>query len=176
MLLFLVGFTLTKWLAATGAILAPDAFAFSMRESPSSSCQYEPTTILFRNEHGNTALWQLEEGPQLYKSYSPGRDLGFKRFVEWIREHTPWNGIDLLKNHRKVGQDLLADPNLSEPARENLSKHVRNISYIIDGRVGRIRPITCLESIPFQQLLKVANLTQVGAAAPRIRSSPHAIT
>jgi hypothetical protein len=125
-------------------------------------CAHEPKEILAANPHGRTVFWDLEEEDSLHQAYGGGDPL-YERFRAWVLGLTPWKWSENLSNHRQIALDILANPNLDQSSRSFLEKHVRNITYILTGQVGRIHGISCLESLPFRELLGTVDIRNAPA-------------
>lgn len=124
-----------------------------------SDCDFKPT-ILKKAKGGYTATWSIAEEPSLFLPFG-SVDRRLQQYVKWVRAHTSLEARAMMKNHFEVGAKLLeelSDDPSNGPFRQSLERDQRNTLQIIDGKLGRFRALTCLESIPFREFLKVLDL------------------
>ncbi len=137
-----------------------DSFMKSQAFAQETKCDYEKNKVIFSKEtNGYSAIWSLKESAGLFASFS-GSDSAYVNYAHWVRANTAWSALDILRNHIEVGKKIISGMNPDDPFPKEVLRGNRNITRIINGEIGLIRPIRCLESIPFREMLKVVDLRE----------------
>ena len=124
-----------------------------------ADCDFTPK-VLKRAKGGYTALWQLPNSAELHQPVNPPEE-NYLHYVSWVRSKTNLDAVGLLRNHSAVVQKVLRELGPGNSAfRDALLLGERNLDRILRGEVGQIRPMNCLESIPFREFLKVVDLRE----------------
>lgn len=114
-----------------------------------TACPLASPEILKAQKGGFTALWRFTASPALHAPLGAGELAGYER---WVRAHTRLDAKGLIENNIRVGRRLKKSLSPRDPFRKAIEKNERNGRLISSGEVGRIRPLSCLESQPFRQL------------------------
>ncbi len=107
-------------------------------------------SILFENDSGYSAEWTFKNSAEL-RLRADLSEPAYLDYAAWVKEHTPLTAIGLLQNHLNI----LIRANLP-----TLANNIQKVQDIISGKIGDIHPLTCLESVPLLEFLKVVDLRE----------------
>jgi len=129
-----------------------------IRMVASSTCDYESEKrILIRQKNGYTAEWTLDDDVALRKPFNTA-DSAYRALVDWIHRHTNLSSLDLLRRNLVNWSRFRDSMYPKDPGRIDAQRSIDRLRMIVAGKVGVIRPIRCLEGIPYREFLRVNDL------------------
>jgi hypothetical protein len=120
-----------------------------------ADCPMITPTVLKTGNGGFTALWRLKSTASLSAPLKNGELASYER---WVKAHTLLDARGLIESNIRVGRGLKKSLSSRDPFRAAIEKNEWNGRLVSSGRVGRIRPISCLESLPFRRLAAFVDL------------------
>jgi hypothetical protein len=115
-----------------------------------ADCPLSSPEILKAEKGGFTALWRFTNSAALHAPLGGGELAQYER---WVRANTRLDAKGLIENNIQVGRRLKKHLSPQDPFRKTIERNERNGRLVSSGAVGRIRPISCLESQPFRRLM-----------------------
>jgi hypothetical protein len=142
---------------STGALQAIAALP-DMADSQPVLCSFAANKNIFANNRkGHSAIWTLQNSSALAAPFA-STDQNYVNFRKWVSENTNWDAIEILKNNIKQGLEAIKGMNPKDAFVNEILRSNRGEQRIIDGEIGKIRPMSCLEGIPLLELMKVVDL------------------
>ncbi|MBX3039640.1 MAG: hypothetical protein KF789_02890 [Bdellovibrionaceae bacterium] len=106
---------------------------------------------------GLTSVWVFSE-----KDFSQGpfvpSSTAEKSHIQWVRQRTSWSSRENLRNGIRIRQKTVNQLPRLDVFRLSLERDIRNLSKVINGSIGRIRPLRCIEGLAFREYLRIADL------------------
>ncbi len=110
-------------------------------------CQFEtaPEHIEWTKEGGQIVIWTEPDKETLWNvEFQHTKE--HHRYLSWINEHTKLSSLEILENHRDIVEKTFLYRAHARDVMTEQNPDVHNSNLIIEGRVGKIRPINCLET------------------------------
>jgi hypothetical protein len=121
-------------------------------------CDFDASKrVLAKTADGYTAEWSLPDTAALRAPAVPAGDR-YAGYAAWVRAHTKLDARAILENHVHVVRTGIENLGPEDPFRKEMEAEIVGVRKVIDGHVGTIRPMSCLESIAFLEFQKVADL------------------
>jgi hypothetical protein len=123
------------------------------------TCNFDKSKqILKREKNGYTAVWTIGDVDQLSRQTFSPPDAAYADFQKWANRHTKMSGWQNMRNGQDVRRKMLPDAQSQPEFLNALKLDIENSQKMLDGKVGDLRKINCLESIPFREYMKVVDL------------------
>lgn len=120
-----------------------------------ADCPLATPEILKAEKGGFTALWRFKNTSALQAPLAAGE---LSHYTRWVKANTHLDAKGLIEKNIEVGRRLVKSLSRNDPFRASIRTNERNGRLVSSGSVGRIRPISCLESQPFRRLLTFTDL------------------
>src|SRR5690606_28489531 len=111
-----------------------------------ADCPMIAPKILKSEKGGFTAEWRLPNSAGLQAPLKKG-ELG--AYTRWVKSKTSLDARGLIENNIQVGRRLKKNISSRDPFHAAIEKNEKNGRLVSSGAVGKIRPISCLESLAF---------------------------
>ena len=121
-----------------------------------TGCQYDANKrILNRSKAGYTAEWTILDSPTLHAPLVTA-DKNYAKTRAWMAQHTKLGWRDFIKLHSNVVVDAMATLT-GDDYYQFLNDEISS-NLVLEGKLGSVQPIACLEGIPYMEYLKVEDL------------------
>lgn len=121
-------------------------------------CEPAPSPrVIARDSGGRSLGWDFTAGFPLRSTFPLDAEPE-RSHVKWIRSRTSWTAVENLRNGIAVRQRALSFLSPGDSFRTSLEADIRNTRKIVEGRIGVIRPVRCLEGLAMREFLKTADL------------------
>lgn len=129
-----------------GALAAPGACDFSSARE-----------VLAQNKNEMTVRWELPKSAELEAPFVPSRKRDLD-YAKWVKSNKAPSPKAVMRKAIQLREDFLRDHGTDDGGTASFKKEIANIRRVLDDGAGRIRPMSCLESIPFREQLDFADL------------------
>ncbi|MGZ3652875.1 MAG: S8 family serine peptidase [Bdellovibrionota bacterium] len=127
-------------------------------EAAAEPCSFDKEKeIIVKAKTGYSATWTISASPALLAPYA-SQDKNLQDYRTWFTSKTPWTAQDILQNNVRMIREALEGIKPGDSFLVQGQRDIRNVERIIRGEIGKIRPMNCLESIPFREFLKAVDL------------------
>lgn len=109
--------------------------------------------ILEESENSLTIEWALYNDAKLWLAHMP-QEQNYKEYLNWVFSHTKMTSTDSLKHTILIGEKIIEqipDPNF----KASIQKSNEIIRKIINGEIGKLHRLNCIESIPFREYVRM---------------------
>jgi hypothetical protein len=113
--------------------------------------------VIFENKLGRTVEWTINPSDEVY---SPAvlKEPIYTNYVNWVRSNTTKSAHELISHFLNVISKAAEDLRNNDQFLESLNQSIYNVTLVLEGHVGQIYPINCLESLPFLEFLEIVDL------------------
>jgi len=113
--------------------------------------------VIFENKLGRTVEWTINKSDE---AYSPAvlNEPSYTNYVNWARSNTEKSAREIISYFLNVITKAAEDLRKDDQFLESLNQSIFNVTQVLEGHIGQIHPINCLESVPFLEFLEIVDL------------------
>lgn len=109
--------------------------------------------ILEESTDSLTVEWTLDNDTTLWTAHKP-LEQNYKDYLNWVFSHTSMTSIDSLKSTILIREKVIEEMPDSN-FKITLQKSNVILRKIVNGKIGELRRLSCIESIPFREYVRV---------------------
>lgn len=114
----------------------------------------ENKRILDESEDSLTIEWTLNNDGRLWVAHKP-LEKNYKDYLNWVFTHTSMTSIDSLKKYSLVTGRAIEQETDDSNYKISLQKSYEMVQKIINGKIGKLHRLSCVESIPFREYIRL---------------------